>query len=178
MARGLLWNVTSFGIGSHVTKQKRKVAPTWSWASVVLSKSNRVFFPAGDDDTFIPDERLQFLDTEPPSEQSNRDFPGEFDAIWVKSAVAHAIATLETKGLDRNVNLVFKRKTNDKVVKSAPVSVFKDIFPEPQDEVEAVAQDWACLLISSRVETDSESSEQTTYYCMVVLEPSANVPDA
>jgi hypothetical protein len=64
IARGLLWNVTrhetSIIPAKTTRRQAKEVAPTWSWASLVLAPGNSIFFPVGEDELFSSDSDLDF----------------------------------------------------------------------------------------------------------------------
>jgi hypothetical protein len=80
IAKGLLWNVTCAVIcGTMPSKGAR--------ASLVIPGGSRIYFPAGEGETFRSDERFEFLGTDPPTDSLQSLFRNDSGAILVKGAV-------------------------------------------------------------------------------------------
>jgi Heterokaryon incompatibility protein (HET) len=179
VAKGLLWDVTRYESSSSVTKkQDRLVAPSWSWASMVLAEGNRIFFPAGDDESYISDHRFEYLGTDPPAELPGSLFGCESGSILVKSAGVDALVcvTASVAVEQHEVFLLFENDIEDFVLVTA-IGMDTDVFPNFGDMLGDSFCVVSCLLIGSTKENDVESSKPATYYCMLVLQPSLNISD-
>lgn len=123
------------------------MAPTWSWASIVLAEGNKVFFPAGDDESFACDEQFEFLDTDPPSEQSLNLGTGP-GAIWVKGSTVNAIACVGgyVDGQKHDAVLIFEIEFDDMVLITT-VKAEMDVPPSIKGPLEEAATVTSCLLV-------------------------------
>lgn len=182
-AKGLLWNVTRYNQRSPgfsaTRRQGNEVAPIWSWASMVLAEGNKVFFPAGDDGSFASDERFEFLDTDPPSEQS-LNFETGPGAIWIKGSAVNAIACVGGCVDEQNHDavLIFEIEFDDMVIITT-VKAEMDVPPSITGPLEETAKDTSCLLVGrSMVDKNWESNQQATYLCMLVLQPCSDIRGA
>jgi hypothetical protein len=180
MGKGLLWNVSRFGRGvkySTAKRQSREVAPTWSWASLVLAGENRIFFAAGEDPSFHLDPRFQFLGTDPPIDPSQEDFRAESGAVLISSGYVNAIACLKLDENEREygVILMFEKDIDDMVFVTSLV-MRSDVESELQAGRANNSWEVSCLLIGSDQQEDAETDQPVTYYRMMVIEPSSGVP--
>jgi hypothetical protein len=180
VAKGLLWNVTRYetlnASSGGVRRQGKEVAPTWSWASLVLTAGNRIFFPIGDDRLFRSDDRFQFLDTEPPGERSQSHFRSESGAILVKSAFVDAIACfVACEGeAENDVLLIFQEDFNDTVLIGTSV-LDMDVSLEFEEPLADTIWEVSCLLLGSAEEKDWETNQPVIYNHMLVLQPSSDI---
>jgi hypothetical protein len=142
---------------------------------------NRIFFPIGDDHLFRSDERFQFLDTEPPQEQSQSHFRNESGAILVKSAFVDAIACFvaregEAEHDDHgdDVLLIFQEDVDNTVLIGTSI-LDLDISLEFEEPLADTIRDVSCLLLESAEEKDWETNQPVIYNRMLVLQPSSNI---
>jgi hypothetical protein len=180
VVRGLLWTVTRYEsqlLSSRTRRQEREVSPTWSWASIVLADGNGIIFPAGHDESFVVDDHFEFLDTDPPSEEStSMIFANESGAIWIKSLVVNATACFSARTGEREYEalLIFVQDVDDLVLITT-VGMETDVLTNPENQSPNTALELCCLLLGSMTERDWESNQETKYYCTLVLQPSSAV---
>jgi hypothetical protein len=180
VAKGLLWNVTRYETldisSGGVRRQSKEVAPTWSWASLVLTAGNKIFFPIGDAHLFRSDEQFQFLDTEPPQVRSQSHFRSESGAILVKSTFVDAIACFATREgeAEHDVLLIFQEDVDDAVLIRTSV-LDMDVSLEFGEPLADIIPEVSCLLLGSAEEKDWETSQPVIYNHMLVLQPSSDI---
>jgi hypothetical protein len=184
VAKGLLWNFTRYesynpsSSSSSATKRQGKdVAPTWSWASMVLADGNRIFFAAGDDESFVADEGFGFLFTDPLLKSTESDLGSGSGANCVKSAFASAIAcsAAGVDGQKQGVLLIFDTDIDDMVLITI---IHMKMDDSPEFEKSNTSREVSCLIVGSTIEKDWETDQQTRYFCMLALQPSPEIPGA
>ncbi|KAG4429723.1 hypothetical protein IFR05_014788 [Cadophora sp. M221] len=179
MAKGLLWNVTravNYGDApSEAVRQEKNVAPTWSWASLVIPKGRRIYFPAGEGDTFCSDRRFEFLGTDPRTDLVQPLFRNDSSTILVKGAAAEAIACLVVGDEDRKPDtiLIFQETLDDAVLITA-LNWNIDVLPKIEERSGETTWDVVCLLLGSAEEQD-EIDDSVTVNHTLVLKVSSDI---
>jgi hypothetical protein len=182
LAKGLLWNVTrceAFDVSSdRVRRQGKEVAPTWSWASLVLA-GNKIFFPIADDHLFRSDERFEFLDTDPPRDPLQSHFRSESGAILVKSAFVDAIACFVARQgeAEQDVLLIFQEDFDDTVLIRTSI-IEMDVSIDVAEPLADTILEVSCLLLGSAEEKDWDTNQPVIYNHMLVLQPSSDIQGA
>lgn len=181
LAKGLLWNFTryesyNFSSSSSATKRQGKdVAPTWSWASMVLADGNRIFYPAGDDKSFVADERFELVCPDPLLKSTGSDLGSDSGAVRVKSAFASAIAcsAVSVDEQQQGALLIFDTAVDDMVI----ITIIHIRMDDSSEfEKSMASREVSCLLIGSTIEKDWETDQRTRYFCMLALQPSREIP--
>lgn len=175
MARGLLWQVTHFGkqnMDEPATKrQSRDIAPTWSWASLVLAEPNKIFFPASENPSFCVDEKFKFLGADPPGSLSPANSQSQSGAILVSCRFLHAIlAPIVSDEATHIAVILLQEEIDDFVIVTCQVFVVdceKQSAMEPSCEI-------ACLLLGNAEENGVGGNSYRVLHLLIV-EPSVEV---
>ncbi|TGO64931.1 hypothetical protein BOTNAR_0083g00140 [Botryotinia narcissicola] len=176
LARGLLWDVTRYEnvhtsaspFNSPLKRQNREVAPTWSWASMVMIEGIGIIFPAAHDASFSKNPQFYLskhasLPTMSPGTSSFETFL-ETKTICVNSEYFFATVILpETE----NTMLVFDTDIED-VILISMYDMNLDIPLHPGGHRE---QSWevCCLLLGSMTEKNYELNEEAEFLCTLVV---------
>jgi hypothetical protein len=180
IARGILWDVTKYKYSTELTtRQGKGVAPTWSWASMVPSDGNKIFFPAGDEDSFTPDSEFELLGTIRPSETFESQLPNKRGLLWVKGRSFDAIICLAIGIADQQFEslLILETDVGDAVLVTA-LYFAPDIPGTLGEIVEESTYEVTCLQVGSMEEKEPEPNSPEVYYCMLILRASNDSPGA
>ncbi|KAI9641566.1 hypothetical protein NHQ30_010378 [Ciborinia camelliae] len=190
LARGLLWDITRYesyqasasSCSSSPKRQSKEVAPTWSWASIVMTEGMGIVFSAAHDASFSRNPRFALSRTASlsinslvPSSCSNFM---ETNEIYVNSESLFATVFLtrmenEMDWEEDDTLLVFQEDIEDMVLIS--ISYLNlDVHPNLEDHCQEKAWEVCCLLLGSMIETNCESNEQAEFFCMLVIKPSSD----
>lgn len=182
LVRGLLWDITRYE--SHHTRESNfslprkrqsiEVAPTWSWASMVMTEGMGIIFPTAHDGSFSRNPRFRLLNPDLISTTSPTIFTSntfsEMKAICVSSESFYATVFAPEKE-DGNTVLVFDEDIDEMVLIST-CNINLDI-----NTGSGVLQpcEVCCLLLGSMIETDYELDQRTEFFCTLVVKPSSVV---
>lgn len=183
IAKGLLWNVTRsvlYGTTpSKCARQEKNVAPTWSWASLVIPEGSRIYFPAGEGETFRSDERFDFLGTDTSTDSLQSLFRNDSGAILVKGGFVEATAcfVVGEEHSEPDAVLIFQEDLDDAVLITV-LNWSTDVLPNLEDQLGEISWDVDCLLLGSAEERDEDTDESVTFNHMLVLRASSDTSGA
>lgn len=176
MARGLLWHATHFGKqNAHdvaTERQSRAVAPTWSWASLVLAEPNKIFFPASENASFCVDEKFKFLGADPPENLSPANSRRQSGTVLVRCRFLDAIlAPLVSEDEDTHATAILLQEEIDSFV-----IVTSQVFLEDckNESTIGLGRDISCLLVGSAEEKGGCGNSYRVLH-MLIVEPSAEL---
>ncbi|TGO16925.1 hypothetical protein BTUL_0022g00260 [Botrytis tulipae] len=164
LARGLLWDVTR-----NENRQNREVAPTWSWASIVMTEEIGIIFPAAHDASFS--KNAQFYPSNPASPPTMSPDTSSFETfLETKTICVHTeyfFATVFLPETEENTMLVFDADIEDMIL----ISIYgmnSDIPLHPGGHRE---QSWevCSLLLGSMTERNYELNEEAKFLCTLVV---------
>ncbi|EMR90362.1 hypothetical protein ACHAPC_007037 [Botrytis cinerea] len=178
LARGLLWDVTrhenihnnASPISLPTKRQNREVAPTWSWASMVMTEGFGIVFPAAHDASFSKSPR--FYPSEPASLFTMPPGTSSFDNFLETKTVSvnseYFFATVFQPETEENTMLVFDADIEDMVFISMYDMNLDIPFHSgglPQEQIWEVC----CLILGSMTEKNYELDEEAEFLCTLVV---------
>ncbi|KUJ15060.1 HET-domain-containing protein [Mollisia scopiformis] len=119
LARGLLWDLTRYRrTDSHRNYRRNKppLAPTWSWASMILdSEGAGVAFPFGSDHSFEVDWRFGYddIDTGIPKIDTTTELEAISGAICITGATTYALLSKQSCDQLKDATLLMDYELED-----------------------------------------------------------------
>ncbi|THV54724.1 hypothetical protein BGAL_0021g00270 [Botrytis galanthina] len=177
LARGLLWDVTRYEnvhtsaspLNLPPKRQNREVAPTWSWASMVMIEGIGIVFPAAHDASFS--KNPQFYPSKhaslPTMSPGTSPFETFLEAKTICVNTECFFATVFLPETEENTMLVFDADVEDMILISM-YDMNLDIPLHPGGHQE---QSWevCCLLLGSMTEKNYELNEEAKFLCTLVV---------
>ncbi|KAG4435279.1 hypothetical protein IFR05_009239 [Cadophora sp. M221] len=179
IARGLLWHITGpAGTPSKRLTERHETAftPTWSWANLILDTEELgIIFPAGHDDSFAIDQRLEFLETNlsPDAALSIESANG---VLRVKGAVTTAIMGDREEGHSQGQGafLIFDGDIDDDFVLISTSGFNLDVL-QTEGSGPSKADNYLahCLIVGNTIERfddeDQNLGGKSEYICALIL---------
>ncbi|KAH6711612.1 heterokaryon incompatibility protein-domain-containing protein [Leptodontidium sp. MPI-SDFR-AT-0119] len=183
-ARGLLWHITR-PVGTstrHLTRRHETAfAPTWSWANLILDTEEMgIVFPAGYDDSFATDQRLEVLETN-LSPDPAMWIESTNGALRVRGAVTSAIMCERNDASfqGKNAVLILDGDINNDFVLISTSDFDLDVLRTADS---GSSKDDTCIVhclivgntIDGFVSVDQDPGEKAEYFCALILSSSAS----
>ncbi|KAF7941607.1 uncharacterized protein EAE97_006444 [Botrytis byssoidea] len=177
LARGLLWDVTRYEnvhtsaspFNSPPKRQNREIAPTWSWASMVMIEGIGIIFPAAHDASFS--KNPQFYSSKHASPPATSPGTSSFENLLGTKKICvnteYFFATVFLPETEKNMMLLFDADIEDTILMSI-YDMNLDIPLHPGGHRE---QSWevCCLLLGSMTEKSYELNEEAEFLCTLVV---------
>ncbi|KAF5869228.1 putative heterokaryon incompatibility protein [Botrytis fragariae] len=178
LARGLLWDVTRYEtvhtsaspLNLPPKRQNREVAPTWSWASMVMTEGIGIIFPAAHDASFS--KNPQFYPAKPASLRTMSLGTSSFDTFLETKIICvnakYIFATVFLSEKEENTMLLFDAGIEDMIL----ISIYEmnlDIPLHPGGLSQEQSWKVCCLILGSMTERNYELNEEAEFLCTLVV---------